>query len=512
MPCTSHFALRTSLTLLLSVALLKGYSQTLTVTLTASDYNGYNVGCFGEKSGTITTTVNGGTAPYTYQWTNGKTTGVITDLSAGYYKVAVFDANNLIGDASITLTEPEALAVTADAFKYPTGDNISCFNCFNGSIDVTVENGVTPYTYDWGDGTVTQDRSGLGDGSYMVTVTDQNGCTEKVDVTLTQPERSDWTMNGNANTNPAAQYIGTSDNKDVVFKSNGQEALRLLNNGQIKALAMADGVKHAVYIDENGILKKGGPIEDWQMSEIPWYLGGNVNVTTATNKIGPTGPIDFIMITDQTERMTIKRDGKVGIGTTAPNDQFEVYTTMERSGISMVNERSDANAHTEIRFMKKENGNVTDRWSIGSDYSVNGGQDFFIWNAATTARSFFIDEHDRVAIGNVTFGNNMLYRLGVEGGIVCRDVRVTANNFPDYVFKKDYQLRSLMEVEHYINTNGHLPWFPSAEEVERNGGVEVGDMQLKLIRTVEEQMLYILELEKRIQALESRYPEPEPKN
>ena len=153
----------------------------------------------------------------------------------------MYDANNLPGDASITLTEPEPLKIFAEAYKYPSGHNISCFNCYNGSIDVAVENGIAPYTYDWDDGTTTQDRMGLGEGTYLVKVTDQNGCFVKPDVSLTQPESNDWTMSGNANTNPAVHYFGTSDNKDVVFKSNGQEALRLKSNGDISLIGSLVG-------------------------------------------------------------------------------------------------------------------------------------------------------------------------------------------------------------------------------------------------------------------------------
>lgn len=91
--------------------------------------------------------------------------------------------------------------------------------------------------------------------------------------------------------------------------------------------------------------------------------------------------------------------------------------------------------------------------------------------------------------------------MGVEGGIVCRDVKVTANAFPDFVFDAEYQLLSLDEVEKHISTNGHLPWFPTATEVEEAGGIEVGDMQLRLLRTVEEQMLYILELKEDVDQL-----------
>ena len=109
----------------------------------------------------------------------GSTTEDIIDLPAGYYKVSVYDANNLTTDIAIDLTEPEALKVDAEAFKYPSGMNISCYECYNGGIDVTVMEGVQPYVYDWGDDVITQDRWGLGAMSYHVVVTDANGCSKR---------------------------------------------------------------------------------------------------------------------------------------------------------------------------------------------------------------------------------------------------------------------------------------------------------------------------------------------
>jgi len=207
----------------------------LTLTLTPSDFNGYSIQCFGGKSGSIDLTVGGGTAPYTYLWTSGDTIEDLTGLPAGYYRVSVFDVNNLMGDGSITLKEPEALKVLAEPFKYPNGANISCHDCYNGSIDVTVAYGVGPYSYNWGDGVLTQDRSGLGAQSYTVKVTDDNGCVEgSKPVFLKQPDSDDWKKGGNANTDPNSQYIGTSDNTDVVFKSNSNELLRLKSDGTIK--------------------------------------------------------------------------------------------------------------------------------------------------------------------------------------------------------------------------------------------------------------------------------------
>ena len=109
--------------------------------------------------------------------------------------------------ADITLTEPEALKVFADPLVYPNGKNISCFECYNGSIDLQVSKGTPPYSYVWQDAAITtQDRSGLGAKSYEVMVTDANGCVEKAAIALEQPESNDWKMGGNAGTNPTHSF------------------------------------------------------------------------------------------------------------------------------------------------------------------------------------------------------------------------------------------------------------------------------------------------------------------
>ncbi len=479
-------------------------------------HNGYEITCFGKKVGEVQSGVSGGEAPYAYLWSNGATTANLTDLPAGYLNLKVTDTNGLTGEAEITLNEPEPLKVEVVPYVYPNELNISCFECSNGFLNVSVTEGTAPYTYLWGDGSTTAYRYGLGAREYIVTVTDANSCVEKGSTTLAQPERSDWTMGGNANTNSAVQYVGTSDSQDLVLKSNGIEGIRLKSNGDIALNGSLTEVG-LLYRDANGILRSGQPPEPppqgpgepclgFSAFSPYWKVVGNDFTGLCENLYPLLGPLSnhpLRMITNASERMRVTETGLVGIGTNSPTDQLVIHTSLERSGITLVNDRADANAHTEIRFKKKTNtGVITEQWALGCDYEGDGGRDFFIWNEATTSRSLFIDEDDRVAIGEVNFGSDQLYRLGVEGGIVCRDVKVTAGNFPDYVFNKEYPLLSLTEVEKHITTKGHLPWFPTAAEVEADGGVEVGDMQLRLLRTAEEQMLYILQLEERISKAE----------
>ena len=94
------------------------------------------------------------------------------------------------------------------------------------------------------------------------------------------------------------------------------------------------------------------------------------------------------------------------------------------------------------------------------------------------------------------------YRLFVEDGIVTREVLVQTGPWPDYVFEPQYELLSFDDLRSFIHLNKHLPGIPSAADIEEADGVALGDMQSKLLKVVEEQALYILQLEERIKRLE----------
>ena len=94
------------------------------------------------------------------------------------------------------------------------------------------------------------------------------------------------------------------------------------------------------------------------------------------------------------------------------------------------------------------------------------------------------------------------YRLFVEDGISTRDVLVKTGAWPDYVFDPRYELMPMPELREYLAVNKHLPGIPSAADVSAKNGVEVGDLQARMLKVMEEQALYILQLEERIKALE----------
>ena len=159
----------------------KTVAVTAPITITESHTN---VSCFGGTTGAIDLTVSGGTAPYSYSWSNGANTQDLSGLTAGIYTVTVTDStsnNSCTGTKTVEITQPAA-ALAANAV--PT--NILCFGG-NGSVNLTVSGGTGPYTYLWSNGATTEDLASVPAGVYSVTVTDANNCTTPASATVTQP-------------------------------------------------------------------------------------------------------------------------------------------------------------------------------------------------------------------------------------------------------------------------------------------------------------------------------------
>ncbi len=142
-----------------------------------------NVSCMACTDGYINLSVSGGTQPYTYNWGNGVTTQNRSNLGTGIYSVIVTDMNGATTTQNFNLMfyapppPPAGLIVTGSTSMYAASGNVSCSGCTDGWINLTVSGGMSPYTYNWGNGVITQNRSNLGAGMYSVTVTDMNGAT-----------------------------------------------------------------------------------------------------------------------------------------------------------------------------------------------------------------------------------------------------------------------------------------------------------------------------------------------
>lgn len=154
----------------------------LELSLVPSNYNGYGVACSGGNTGSINAVITGGSAPFTYLWSNGLTTSSLANIAAGTYNLTLTDSKGCSDIASVTLNQPFPLATMSSV------TNVDCYGNSSGSIMFTVTaGGAAPYSYLWSNGATTSTVTGLAAGSYSATATDANGCTATITRTITQP-------------------------------------------------------------------------------------------------------------------------------------------------------------------------------------------------------------------------------------------------------------------------------------------------------------------------------------
>lgn len=171
-----------------SVGFILSDPDSMSTPVSTSDYLGYNISCIGGSNGFIALSVSGGTgSSYTYSWSNAATTDSVFNLLAGLYNVTVTDINGCMKDTSIFLSEPSTLNLSLVADTFNGGFNVSCLGYVDGLVRSTVSGGVSPYSYLWSNGEVTDSSNGLSAGIQYLTVTDSNGCSIVDSITLIEP-------------------------------------------------------------------------------------------------------------------------------------------------------------------------------------------------------------------------------------------------------------------------------------------------------------------------------------
>jgi gliding motility-associated-like protein len=140
--------------------------------------------CSGGNDGSAGVSVSGGTAPYTYLWSEGSTTSTIFGLASGVYSVLVTDGLGCIQTTVVNLVDPAAVSATVSSISH-----VSCFGQRNGSITVGAVGGRAPYSYSWSTTPVQNGptATNLPSGSYTVLVTDANGCFTTAGGLVLQP-------------------------------------------------------------------------------------------------------------------------------------------------------------------------------------------------------------------------------------------------------------------------------------------------------------------------------------
>ncbi|RLJ34234.1 hypothetical protein CLU97_3729 [Chryseobacterium sp. 7] len=226
-----------------------------------------------------------------------------------------------------------------------------------------------------------------------------------------------WNTTGNSGTNPSNNFIGTTDNQPLVFKTNNTKVMNILPNGVVHV----------------GINDPGGSGEAYFRIYKEDNLAFEIANSLGSFQIGKSGCSGCW-------------GGQIG--------------------------------DTVLRNLGKSHNIIIAQPNDGNDGSTYFGiQDAYngTW---------------------VKFFNNAIARF--DGKIKAKEVEVKANVWADYVFKKEYQLKSLEEVEKHIIEKGHLPNIPTAQQVLENG-INVAEMNSKLLEKIEELTLYSIEQNKKLQ-------------
>lgn len=223
------------------------------------------------------------------------------------------------------------------------------------------------------------------------------------------------------------------------------------------------------------------------------------------------------------EFLNVMNDGTIGIGNDAPIDWLHITHPDNDRGLTL-DRIAENNSNTRLSFAS--NGNLY--WNTGMDWNKNNIRDYFIARNNAPQPDLYINTIGQVAVGGTTIsspntklqinngdlrianGNLYLtdvsninqYYVGTNGFIRARQIDVDLGNIPDYVFAENYCLMSLTELEEYVKKNRHLPKIMSESDYQKQGSINLNELNLKLLEKVEELTLYILQLNQRLEAIE----------
>jgi hypothetical protein len=236
-----------------------------------------NVVCNGQKGGQASASVIGGTAPYSYSWSNGDLGPVANSLGAGPVSVVVTDANNCKDTQSVTITEPAPLQAAANLIN-----NVSCNGSKDGKVSVSASGGTTPYNYTWSDSQSGPKADSLSAGNYSVIVTDANGCNDSDSITISEPTP----LQAIASVNQSVSCHGLNDGVASANASGGTPSYSYTwSNGETgyQAQSLSAGSIKLIATDANACSDTDSVI----ISE-PAPLSSSVTTTPDTNgqKVG----------------------------------------------------------------------------------------------------------------------------------------------------------------------------------------------------------------------------------
>ncbi len=362
-----------------------------------------------------------------------------------------------------------------------------------------------------------------------------------------------WNITGNANTNGNTHFVGTTDKESLSFRVSNIERMRLNRFNRITF----QGVNTAGPVSDRNLFLGGGMDNATGFYNTVLGMGaltlnttGTGNTAMGTNVMSAlTSGISNTGVGVSAMRLSSAGNENVAFGANALEgegaadqntavgqgalirnnatafDAIMGNTAVGQGAIPNLNsgDMNTALGKDAFRHLQGGRNNI----GIGANSGVNleGGDNNIFIGAETTAFSTVTKNELNIGnwivgingtIGIGSFSNPLpadgiapdgeVYKLFVKDGIRTEKIKVdiaSSNGWADYVFQKDYQLLPLADLESFIHKNGHLPEVPTTEEAIQNG-VELKEMNILLLKKIEELTLYSIGQQKRIEALEQQ--------
>jgi hypothetical protein len=307
---------------------------------------------------------------------------------------------------------------------------------------------------------------------------------------------NDWQLTANDSANGGASFFSIDDvtNSRTPFKVTAgapTNSFFMASDGDvgfgtaspaINGVHIADGNTPALRLEQNG--SSGFAAQTWDIAgnETNFFVRDVTNGSTLPFRIRPGAPSSSI---------DIAADGDVGVGTASPSAALHVRRT---DGTAQVFVEEAASGTADRTLARLQNAGVG-RISLTNTAIASGNQEW----------SFYVANGDRFVISKGGTGLEELRvdntgNLTVEGNITALSV---GSSIPDYVFELDYPLMQLNLLAEFVKKEKHLPNIPPASEIQKVG-LNMTQMQIKLLEKVEELTLYTLEQHQAIQKLEAR--------
>jgi len=284
---------------------------------------------------------------------------------------------------------------------------------------------------------------------------------------------------GNNSTNPG---IGTSTSGNVgVGIQYAQEKLTVNGNIQVSPSSNIAGgfIGKYCFAPGGGVFVNPSAYMGAVYENGTWWYGAGLVFATSS------GP-DITNNSSAIERMRIDKYGRVGIGTDIPNNILHLKTSSGAIAMTL-------QTGTSYSYLCNDGNNII----LASDLGTTGYK--LLVSRSAPDNSLIINSVGNVGIGTTSPGT----KLDVIGTIRAQEVKVCLSQGCDFVFKNDYKLMDLKTLESFVTTNQHLPEIASEKEMVENG-VNMKEMQMKLLQKIEELTLYTIEQNKKITELEKQ--------